>query len=91
MIRICRPSTSKPGTSDIQYKLTPDILVDEFEDVVFPLRDSKVEDVVPIVFRAALGRCSLAIQLNLVAVRVADINRQSIVLLHRLLGKAVRD
>jgi len=27
-------STSKPETSDIQYMLTPDILVEEFEDVV---------------------------------------------------------
>src|SRR6266699_2282449 len=38
----------------------------------------------------SLGGCSLAIQLNLVPVRVADIDRQAFVLLHRLLRKALR-
>jgi hypothetical protein len=31
--------------------------------------------------------CALAIQLNLVSIRIADINGKAVVLLHRLFGK----
>lgn len=39
-------------------------------------------------FMVRLGfGCALAIQLNLVSIRIADINGKAVVLLHRLFGK----
>jgi hypothetical protein len=38
-----------------------------------------------------LGLCALAIQFDLVPIRIADINGKAVVLLHRFFGKPVRN